>query len=465
MTRKKTGVSCRRSWHRAVPLVLALALGAVLSLPMAGQALQMLPDGAEVLSRIKILREGGRLEEALDLVTAALRTEPGRRELHLEQGLLLGALQRYEEALAEFAAILAENPSDLEALLEHAQVKTLQQKYDEAEGEFRFILALSPGLPGAAFGLGDVLTAKGDLAGARAAYLDFVRARPDDPCIHARLGTVALLAGDAAEAGVRFREALRLDPANAEARAGLAQAGRLAASEHRFRFELGYTHETLTSGQPDWRGGATSLRFRPWAGTEFYVGGQAVHRFGENDQSVFLGFSQELFRYFTLSGNFSQGLTGRLLPEQAYDGQLAVLAAPWLQVFASYNFSDFEGNVTASTVSPGVQVRLPWRLSLLGRYYRTESTGNEASNAFLVQLDHETTERFQPYVGYSRGGLAAGALTSEELRNANSQFQSVFAGFSLRILSRFGIKVDWAYQTVKNLYRKNTFGLATFFEF
>jgi len=448
--------------------LLSLAWGAA---PWAGRPAAALQAPSDPLQRVRALREAGRYNEALEAAGPALGAEPRRRDLRLERGLLLGLLRRYDEALAEYDWLLADNPADVEAFLEHAQIQALQGKHDEAEGEFRFLLALSPGLPGAAFGLGDVLVAKGDLAGARAAYLEFVRARPGDARGHARLGHVAALAGDAAEARARFEEALRLDPANPAARAGLDRLETTAEGvgppgrEGRFRFEMGYAHETLTRGQPDWRQGSTLLTFRPWSGTEFSAGGQHVNRFGEDDQSVSLGFSQELFRYFTLSGRFSQGLNGRLLPKQSYEGQLAILLKPWLQPSVSYHFADFHGNVTAGTVSPGLQVGLPWRFALHGRYLRTESTDNEPANAFLVELSHETTQRFQPYVGYARGGLAAGALTSEELLSANSQYQSVFAGFSLRILSWFGVKADWAVQAVKNVYVKHTFGLTTFFEF
>jgi len=341
-------------------LNLAVGLALLALSPQMAVALSQLQGGADPLLRIKALRDGGNLPEALEAATAALRAEPGRRDLRMELGFLLGALGRHQEALAEYQAVLAEHPGDVEALLEHAQVKTLQRRYDEAEGEFRFVLAMATGLPGAAFGLGDVLTWKGDLAGARAAYLEYVRARPDDPRGHLRLGNVAAQAGDAAEAAARFREALRLDPASAEARVGLARAEGAAAREYRFRFEIGSTYETLTRGEPDWRQGAMLLRYRPWAGTEFNVGAQAFHRFGENDQLVTLGFEQGFFRVdgdqrlLSLSGQFSQSLNnGRLLPKQIYEGQLAVRTAPWLQLFTGYAFSDFAGNLTAGTVSPG----------------------------------------------------------------------------------------------------------------
>ncbi len=454
-------------WQCAV--LTAVALAVTLAGARGTQASALLQVAEDPLPRIKALREEGRLSDALAVATEALGREPGRRDLRMERGYLLGALGRYDEALADYETVLAENPGDVEALLEHAQVRTLQAKYDEAEGEFRFILALGPGLPGASFGLGDVLTWKGDLLGARAAYLEYVRARPEDPRGHLRLANLALQTGDGREARARFQEALRLDPANAEAQAGLARA------DYPFRFELGYTHETLTRGQPDWRQGSMLLTFRPFSGTEFRAGGQAYNRFGQNDQLVTVGFSQGFLEWapklhlFTLSGEFSQGLNGRFLPKQIYEGQLTLQPAPRLQLFASYHFLDFNGNITASTISPGAEVRLAWRFYFLGRYFRTESTGNEPSNAFLVQFQYgrerEPTDRFVPYLGVARGGLGAGARTTEELLFANSQFTSFFAGFSWRILARFGIKADYAVQRVKEVYTKHTFGLATFFEF
>ncbi len=73
--------------------------------------------------------------------------------------------------------------------------------------------------------------------------------------------------------------------------------------------------------------------------------------------------------------------------------------------------------------------------------------------------------RFKPYLGFSHGGLATGALTAEELRSANSQFNSIFAGFEWRVIPRAGIKFDYLYQDVKNVYIRNSFGISTFVEF
>ena len=458
-------VYCAR-WQRA-GRVLAAAIGLVCAAAVASAELLQGQPGQDPLQRIKALRDEGRIPEAVAVATDALRHEPERRDLRAERGFLLGTLGRYGEALADFEAILADNPGDVEALLEHAQIKVLQGKYDEAEGEFRFLLALAPGLPGVAFGLGDVLAGRGDVVGAREAYQQYVRARPDDPLGHLRLGNLALQAGEAREARDRFREALRLAPANADARAGLERAEALLAREYRFRFELGYTHETLTNGQPDWRGGTMLLTFRPWRGTEFNAGAQAVNRFGENDQLASLGFAQDIFGVFNLSGSFSQGFNnGRLLPKRSYEGQLAIRGPLGSQVLTSYTFSEFNEGVTAGTLSPGVQVALPWGFSVLGRYFRTESTGNEPANAFLVQVSHDTSPRFQPYLGAAHGGLAGAALvTTAELRNANAQYNSFFAGFSWRILSRLGIRADYAVQAVKHVYVKHTFGLTTFVEF
>lgn len=454
----------RWGW-RVATLIVAGALGLAAAGPRVAHAFQLSQVGADPLPRIKALREAGRLADALEAATAAIRAAPKRPDLRMERGIILGGLGRYAEALAEYETLLAENPQDVPALLEHAQVKLLQGKYDEAEGEFRFVLALVPGQPGASFGLGDVLTWKGELAAAREAYRGYVRAQPDDPRGHLRLGHVALLMGDAAEARARFGEALRLDPANAAAQSGLARADQLAARAYRIRYEVGYAHETLSHGQPDWRRGSTLLTFRLRPGTQFHVGAQHFTGFGQDDQLVTAGFAQQFFDYVTLSGSFSQGLNGRILPKQIYDGQLTIPAPLGAYLFTGYSFSDFNGNVTAGTLSPGIYVGLPFRFSLMGRYFRTEVTRRLPSNAFLVQLAQETTERFQPYFGVARGGLAAGALTSAELRNANARYNSAFGGFSWRIVSRAGIKADYAYQTVKQVYVKHTFGLTTFFEY
>ncbi len=460
------GVVSSGRWKRAARVLVA-AIGLVCAAAAASAEFLQTQPGQDPLQLIKALRDEGRIAEALEAATEALRNEPERRDLRAERGFLLGSVGRYDEALAEFEAILADNPGDVEALLEHAQVKLLQGKSDEAEGEFRFLLALAPGLPGATFGLGDVLAGRGDVAGAREAYRQYVRARPDDPLGHLRLGNLALQAGEAREARDRFREALRLAPANADARAGSERAEGLLAREYRFRFELGYAHETLTNGQPDWRAGSMLLLFRPWRGTELSAGAQAVNRFGENDQLASIGVAQDIFGVFNLSGSFSQGFNnGRLLPKRSYEGQLAVRGPLGSQVFTSYTFSEFNEGVTAGTLSPGVQVAFPWGLSVLGRYFRTESTANEPANAFLVQVSHDTSPRFQPYLGAAHGGLAGGALvTTAELRNANAQYNSFFAGFSWRILSHFGIRADYAVQAVKHVYVKHTFGLTTFLEF
>src|SRR3972149_2416819 len=93
-------------------LNLAVGLALLALSPQMAEALSQLQGGADPLLRTKALRDGGNLPEALEAATAALRAEPGRRDLRMELGFLLGALGRHQEALAGYPAGLAGHPGD-----------------------------------------------------------------------------------------------------------------------------------------------------------------------------------------------------------------------------------------------------------------------------------------------------------------------------------------------------------------
>ena len=70
-----------------------------------------LPEVQSPLQRARELREGGKLEEALEASDLALRASPGDPEARQERGLTLVLLRRPSEALSEFDQVISLRPT------------------------------------------------------------------------------------------------------------------------------------------------------------------------------------------------------------------------------------------------------------------------------------------------------------------------------------------------------------------
>jgi serine/threonine protein kinase/Flp pilus assembly protein TadD len=165
-----------------------------------------------------ILREQGRVDDAIGEYRAAIRLKPDFAEAYCDLGAILsGDKSKHDEARTALVEAIRLRPDDALAHCNLATSLRLSGRFDEALVEYHEALRLAPRLPQAHFGKGDLLRRQG-------------------------LADLAI---------AEYREAIRLDPGRAEVHSDLAHllGARGRYAESIVEFERAHT---LGSRQPDW---------------------------------------------------------------------------------------------------------------------------------------------------------------------------------------------------------------------
>ena len=156
----------------------------------------------------------------------------GRRSLPLvlAAALALGVVTHlrnrdYRSEVAIWADTVLRRPANPRARLALGESLAGEARYAEAAEEFSQALRIDPGDFGAHLGLGLSLFHMGRVEEALAEYRSVVAPVPDSAPLHRDIAMALEGSGRAAEAAREYAAAARLDPADAEARAGLARLG------------------------------------------------------------------------------------------------------------------------------------------------------------------------------------------------------------------------------------------------
>jgi tetratricopeptide (TPR) repeat protein len=185
-------------------------------------ALRFNPGSAKAhvnLAAVLIGKE--KLEEARTHFEDALRIEPNNAEFHSGYAYLLDRLGRPEEAAAECQAAVRAEPKSALAWHSYGAFLEKQGKLEEAIAQYRHAVQIDPRLVDAHIDLASALFVKGDLPEAKAHYLEAARLEPKLAQPHNYLGKVFMREGNASQAIVQFEEALRLHPDFPEAEENL----------------------------------------------------------------------------------------------------------------------------------------------------------------------------------------------------------------------------------------------------
>ncbi len=211
------------------------------------------PDSiAAHLNLAIILRETGRLEEALAETHAALAIHPrmevytnfanvyklqGRTELAAEQyriaaasypekpephmglGIIAQEQGRYDEAIAAYRKAIGLEPKFTAAYVNLASTYEHLGRYDEAEAELKKALDISPSFADGWYSLGVVQIGKKDFPGATASFRKAMELNPGMTEAAVDLAASELTQGRPAEALEILKAVLRKDPENAGAKA------------------------------------------------------------------------------------------------------------------------------------------------------------------------------------------------------------------------------------------------------
>jgi tetratricopeptide (TPR) repeat protein len=168
-----------------------------------------------------ILMGKGKLDEAQTHFDEALRIEPNNAEFHSGRAYVLEQLGRTEEAAAECEAAVRLAPKSAQARYSYGAFLEKHGKLSDAIAQYRQALHVDPRFVDAHIDLASALFEKGDLAEAKAHYLEASRIDPKLAQPHNYLGKIFMREGNASQAIVQFEEALRLHPDFPEAEENL----------------------------------------------------------------------------------------------------------------------------------------------------------------------------------------------------------------------------------------------------
>jgi tetratricopeptide (TPR) repeat protein len=160
----------------------------------------------------------GKGAEALAQYEAALALDPSFSLARYHRGRALIELRRFDEALVDLRATLAQHPESADAHATTGVALLELGRPDEALGFFQAALRLDPGAVLPRLNMGLVLFNRGETAAVARLFREVIRLDPARPEAHLMLGRIAEREGRAPEAAASYREALRLRPGFAEAR-------------------------------------------------------------------------------------------------------------------------------------------------------------------------------------------------------------------------------------------------------
>jgi tetratricopeptide (TPR) repeat protein len=158
------------------------------------------------------LARQGRLPEAVEQYTLALRSDPSSYNAHNGLGIALLGQGNLEAALPHFQTALGLNPGRGAAYAGLGTVLARQGRLDEAFDYFQKALELDPHIADVHGNLGAILARRGDYDGAIAHYREALRLKPEFAAGHHNLAIALFKVGKLEEAAVHLREAIRLQP-------------------------------------------------------------------------------------------------------------------------------------------------------------------------------------------------------------------------------------------------------------
>jgi tetratricopeptide (TPR) repeat protein len=179
--------------------------------------LEFSPDVAILHNNLgNVLKGSGKIDEAVEHFTKALKLKPDSAEAHNNLGSALGKLGKVDEEIVHYKKALELKPDFPAAHYNLATVLANQGKTDEAIAEYLQALRFRPDDIDALSNLGFALAERGDFGEAIEYYKKALELEPDNVIAHGRLGLALAGAGGLDEAIKEFRIVLSARPEDAE---------------------------------------------------------------------------------------------------------------------------------------------------------------------------------------------------------------------------------------------------------
>jgi tetratricopeptide (TPR) repeat protein len=171
-----------------------------------------------------ILRDQGRLSEAISHFSEAVRLKPDSADAHYNLGMALARQGRTDEAIASFSQAVRIKPDSADTNYDLGLSLARQGRIDEAIASFSEAARLKPDFAAAHLNLGLALAGQGKNREATASFSEAVRLKPDSAEARHNLGLALASQGRIDEAIASFSEVVRLKPDFAEAHSDLGLA-------------------------------------------------------------------------------------------------------------------------------------------------------------------------------------------------------------------------------------------------
>ena len=170
-----------------------------------------------------VLKQTGRVSEALVANQKAVEIAPEDAEAHSNLGNTLKALGRFKEAEASHRQAIALKPHYAEVHSNLGVTLKALGRFKEAEASYRQAIALKPDFAEAHSNLGNILKDLGRFKEAEASHRQAIALKPDFAEAHSNLGVALKELGRLEEAEASYRQAIALKPDYAEAYLNLCE--------------------------------------------------------------------------------------------------------------------------------------------------------------------------------------------------------------------------------------------------
>ena len=171
-----------------------------------------------------MLRQEGRMQEAMEHWEEALRLKPDYADAHYNLGFALSKAGRFEEAIGHYEQTLRLTPDAGDAHCNLGDALVQLGKVQEAIGHYEQALQIKPDYAEAHNSLGLALAQTGKLQEAMGHWESALRLKPDFAEAHNNLGVALVQLGRVREAIEHWEQALRIKPDYASASNNLARA-------------------------------------------------------------------------------------------------------------------------------------------------------------------------------------------------------------------------------------------------
>jgi len=169
------------------------------------------------------LASRGKIDEAIDQYSAALRIRPDFAEAHNHLGNIYKIQGRPDAAIDHYKEALRIKPDYAEAFYNLGHTLAGQGKFADAAKQYAAALRLRPEYPEVHYHLGAILMTQGKTEEAIVHYVKALKKRPKDPGIFNQLGIAMIRKGMIKEGTAYFQTALKMQPGNEIAQKNLNQ--------------------------------------------------------------------------------------------------------------------------------------------------------------------------------------------------------------------------------------------------